>query len=138
MPTQLLVVDDDPAVTEFVRRTLATPNRIVTVAATLAAARAHLASGFTPDLLLIDRVMRDGSGLVLCGEFRRAYPEVPVILMTGYARASHDEQAAHMVLEKPFTPNALRFAVTRLLASRPVAILMDTPSRAEPPGSALG
>jgi DNA-binding response OmpR family regulator len=80
MPTTLrvLVLEDDPMLQRTWTRILKRRGHEVTVAATVAEARAMMA--VQPDVLLLDRNVPDGDGWSLKGE---AEPGVRVVLMTG-------------------------------------------------------
>ena len=87
---QLLLVEDNPAHAELIRRAFVSSDRPVslTVARSLQEARATLATA-QPDLAIIDLLLPDGRGLeLLPGDARAAcYPSV---MMTSYG----NEQAA--------------------------------------------
>ncbi len=80
---RILVVDDEEGAVETLGYILENEGFHVTPALNGAAAVAELARA-TFDVLLLDIVMPDADGLLLCHEIRTAYPRMPVILMTGY------------------------------------------------------
>lgn len=84
-----MVVDDEPALLELVRRTL-----VVAGMEVMTAARANdavqLASDFKPDLAVLDVMLPDGSGLDLCHHLRNADPDVGIIFLT--ARDAVDDR----------------------------------------------
>ena len=87
---QLLLVEDNPAHAELIRRAFLSYDRPValTVARTLQEARATLAT-VQPDLAIIDLLLPDGRGLeLLPGDESAAY--YPSVMMTSYG----NEQAA--------------------------------------------
>jgi PAS domain S-box-containing protein len=70
------------------------------------------------DLVLSDIVMPGGvDGLALAREIARRWPELPVVLMTGYTRDT--EQVDRPLLHKPFTIDSLMEAVRSALSSAP-------------------
>lgn len=117
MPTYILIVDDNPVTADLIRRHLTASGRTIVAARTLAEARAHLGSGPTPDLAIVDRMLPDGSGLVFCEDLRAAYPTLPLIVLTGRPPRPGHPVAADLVLTKPFSAADVRFAVARLLAT---------------------
>lgn len=80
--------------------------------AALAAARQR-----TPDALVTDVSMPQMSGLMLCEELCRHQPELPVLLMSGFAFQRESEELASPagLLQKPFTRAELLEAVRRML-----------------------
>lgn len=107
----VLVVEDEAALREVIRRSLAERGYRVLVAAGLSTARAILESSATVDLLLTDVVMPDGNGPELAAWVRTVRPTLPVLLMTGYAddqvlRYNLDPAATDLI-QKPFDPTYL-------------------------------
>jgi len=72
------------------------------------------------DLLLTDVRMPIMDGIALALAAARDYPDVTILLMTGYAdqreRAQGLDALIHDVISKPFSVTALRGAVTEALA----------------------
>lgn len=85
----ILVVDDEPLVADFVRRGLTAEGHTVTVADTGIGGQGHaLAGGF--DLLLLDVTLPDRLGFEVCEQLRGAGVSTPIIMLT--ARDSVDER----------------------------------------------
>jgi len=78
------------------------------------------------DLLITDLRIPGLNGLALIENGRRLYPNLPVILMTGFASPNVEKQVAAMginaYLAKPFTVESLANCINQLLA-------MKTPAR---------
>src|SRR5258708_17222612 len=74
----------------------------------------------TIDVLLSDVVMRDSaSGIELAREMKTKYPELPVILVTGYSDAlSAASSEGHTILFKPYDRVQLEQALYEKLDSR--------------------
>lgn len=130
-PTQrstILLVEDEQAITEPLAEALEREGFLPTVAETAADAM-ESAAGSTPDLVLLDIGLPDGSGLDVCRELRRE-SEVPIIMLT--ARGSEADRVAGLELGaddyivKPFS--------AREVMARVRAVLR----RATPAGSSNG
>ena len=68
-----------------------------------AAALARLQSGEKVDLIVTDIVMPGGmNGIELAAEIRRRYPEIPVLLTSGYSEAARAAEMRYAILRKPF------------------------------------
>jgi cyclic di-GMP phosphodiesterase len=81
---RVLVVDDDPGVSSLLTRLLTTEGYSVCVAGDAASALESVAS-HDPDVILLDVVLPDGDGFVLCQTLKRdaLTRMTPVILVTG-------------------------------------------------------
>jgi DNA-binding response OmpR family regulator len=104
--SRILVAEDDEAVREFVTRALTVQGHEVT--AVDDGGRALEALDARPyDLLLTDIVMPGIDGIALALKAAKAYPEMPVLLMTGYAaerqRAHNLDALICRVISKPFS-----------------------------------
>lgn len=81
----MLFVEDDPLVREAVAGGLRQAGFTVRVAANGDAALALLDGGLVVDIVFSDIVMPGGiSGIDLARAVRRRWPELPVVLATGY------------------------------------------------------
>jgi len=67
------------------------------------------------DLLISDYAMPNLSGTEFLKEARKLCPNVPALIITGYAQAEHisDRPEGIEILLKPFTPHALEAAIGR-------------------------
>ena len=81
MKTTIWLVEDDEFIRDGVSRLLEQEGYAVTGCACVQEARGRLGSG-TPDLLVLDMVLPDGSGLELCREIRRRGGTVPILFLT--------------------------------------------------------
>lgn len=114
---RVLIVDDEPAVREMLAVALEMAGFEVTEADNTATALNQVASSI-PDLMLIDWMMPQVSGLELCRRLRRNpdTASIPLILLT--ARGEEDAkikglEVADDYITKPFSPREL---VARLKA----------------------
>ena len=80
---RILVVDDDKAVRTVLQVTLKKQNMDVT-SVTCPSEALDALHNAPFDLVLTDAQMPGGTGLDLLERIRTSWPEVPVILMTGY------------------------------------------------------
>lgn len=120
--TRILVVEDEPGVRDFVKRGLLSVGYDVTAVEDAEQALEKLAKGGF-HLMLTDIVMPGMDGIALSLKVAKDYPELKILLMTGYAnerqRTHNLETLIHTVLPKPFSLKALISAVEEaLLAGR--------------------
>jgi two-component system, OmpR family, response regulator MprA len=114
---KVLVVDDERAVRESLRRALELEGYDVELAEDGDVALARLASDGQPDAVILDVLMPTVDGLEVCRRLRRAGNTVPVLMLT--ARAEVDSRVAGLdagaddYLPKPF---ALEELLARLRA----------------------
>ena len=115
---RILVAEDDMAVRSFVCRALAHHgHEAVGVDDGLQALQALLDNPY--DALLSDIVMPGMDGIALALKVARDYPDLPVLLMTGYSaerqRAHNLEDLVFAVIPKPFTLAQICDAVDAML-----------------------
>ncbi|WAC22816.1 ATP-binding protein [Blastomonas sp. SL216] len=72
-----------------------------------------------PDLLLSDITMPRLDGKALAAEVHQAWPEIPIVLMTGYAGGALESCPHNVLITKPFAPDDLVALVRRTLAAAP-------------------
>lgn len=126
----VLVVDDDPPLREFCRRTLEAVGYIVLTApnGAQAIATARAWDGAI-DVLLTDMVMPGIHGPELARAIRAERPDVSVVLTSGYASELVDNPAQltefGAFLPKPFNVPALQQAVARAAQKRATAGASD-------------
>ena len=118
-PPRILVVDDETAVRSFVARALAhTGYEVQEQEDGTGALEALARERF--DLLITDIVMPGMDGIELALKVTKDYPDMAVMLMTGYAdakqRAYGLESLIHKVITKPFTLKQICEAVDEALA----------------------
>jgi DNA-binding NtrC family response regulator len=80
----VLVVEDEPVVRQVMVRLLQTAGHLVVEAQGVAAAR-RASAGRALKVAVIDKNLPDGSGIDLAAELVRADPELPAIILSGYA-----------------------------------------------------
>jgi len=113
----VLLVDDHPEVRSTTAALLADMGHKVTEATNGAEALKALGNGAcTCDLLITDYAMPHLSGTDFLREARQLCPDVPSLIITGYAESEtiSDCPDGVEILLKPFTPSALEEAIGRI------------------------
>jgi CheY-like chemotaxis protein len=118
---RLLVVDDNPAIRDLLRRTLTSAGHVVDEASSGEAALRRYQER-PCDIVISDIVMPDVEGLGLILALRRRDQRVKIIAMSGGGTAGSEDylESAHAfganrTLAKPFTRSAILTMVTELL-----------------------
>jgi two-component system cell cycle sensor histidine kinase/response regulator CckA len=111
----ILVVEDEPAVREFVTHVLAAQGYRVLSAGTPEKALAVASRERPIDLMLSDVVMPGMTGFELAARLAQQHPGLRVLFMSGYYEAQAEQGASRPVLLKPFSPDVLAQTVRRCL-----------------------
>ena len=115
----VLVVDDEPLLRDFLEETLRRAGHEVTAASGGTEGLSRV-SERTPDLVLLDIRMKGSDGLELLPEFRTRAPHAPVIMMTGHGTVESAVQAMRLgafdYLTKPFSADTIELTVERALS----------------------
>jgi two-component system response regulator MprA len=115
---RLLVVDDDRALRDVLRRTLALAGYDVRLAESGAVALAEVAS-VVPDAVVLDVGLPDIDGLEVCRLLRREGNRVPVLMLTARDAVSDRidglDAGADDYLVKPFDIDELKARIRALL-----------------------
>lgn len=116
----VLVVDDEPIVCHSVRRILAKRSCAVEEAFDVDAVMQKMRLNEF-DMVILDLKMPKRSGLEVLESIRRQYPEVPVVMISGYASIEDAVAATRLgasdFLPKPFTPSELLKVTEEVLAT---------------------
>jgi CheY-like chemotaxis protein len=120
---RVLIVDDEDSIRSLVARAIAMDGHETVTAADGAEALEILGNEQGVfDLLLTDIQMPVMDGIALALTAARDFPELTILLMTGFAdqreRASGLNAIAHDVITKPFSAAGIRTAVADALAAR--------------------
>ncbi|HKO94728.1 MAG TPA: response regulator transcription factor [Polyangiaceae bacterium] len=114
---RVLVVDDDEPTRRLLVRNLQLASHGVKAVESCADARDALASDRF-DVVVLDVMLPDGSGIELCSQLREAKVEVPILLLTAKgevrSRVLGLEAGADDYLGKPFAISELRARVMAL------------------------
>jgi DNA-binding response OmpR family regulator len=118
MGQRVLVVDDDPTVSDVVRRYLERAGLAVTLAADgPAALRAFEAE--RPDLVVLDLMLPGIDGLEVCRRLRARAEDVPIVMLTALGeegdRVLGLQLGADDYVTKPFSPRELVLRVQSVL-----------------------
>ena len=119
MPFRVLVLDDDPHALEGIAELLRTTGYDVTAASNYQDAK-ELMGTTIYDLLITDVRLRSFNGLHLVMQCRREYPEMGLIIMTGYDEPLMELEAGRYGAEfirKPIKPAEFLEHVARSLAN---------------------
>jgi DNA-binding response OmpR family regulator len=115
---RVLVVDDDPTVSDVVRGYLVRAGIGVELAADGVTALA-VAGRTRPDLVVLDLMLPGLSGLEVCARLREQRPDLPIVMLTALGEESDRilglEQGADDYLVKPFSPRELVLRVQSVL-----------------------
>ncbi|WJN58862.1 response regulator [Pseudomonas sp. SO81] len=112
---RVLLVDDDRMVRLTAAMLLEDLGYHVSEAASAQAALNLVDLGFIPELLITDFTMPQKNGLQLAKELRQRFANLPVLIITGYAKVVQVELEGFELLEKPFLPGALEARISALL-----------------------
>jgi len=132
---RVLVVDDERTVCNGVEKTLSRRGHSVEQACSVADAVGLLEQRPAFDMILADLMMPQAGGLDMVRIARQRWPDVPVLIMTGYASIGSAIEATRAgavgYLPKPFTPDELESAIERVnivMKPRPAAKHLPTPA----------
>ena len=106
----ILIVDDDPEIRSLLARYLDGQGFRTQMAANRRECESRIAAG-SPDLVVLDVMLPDGSGLEICRQLHERQPHLPVIMLTALKedvdRIVGLELGADDYLGKPFNPREL-------------------------------
>ncbi len=117
---KILVVDDEPSITDGLRLLLGAEGYNVEVASSFGTARSML-ERLTPDLVITDLQLPDDrqGGLSLLRLVKERSPDTEVIVITGHATVSEAVEAtksgAFYFVEKPFEPEQILLLVDKAI-----------------------
>ncbi|OLU13656.1 hybrid sensor histidine kinase/response regulator [Pseudomonas sp. PA1(2017)] len=114
-PTHILLVDDETLVRDTTSLQLHDLGYEVTEVESAAAALKLIDEGLRPDALVTDHIMENKTGAQLAQELRQRIPELPVLIITGYANLTPTQISSFDVLAKPFRRRDLADRLAQLL-----------------------
>ena len=115
---KILVIDDEPVVLNSCRKVLEEDGfDVYLVPSADEALKAMKKEGF--DLLLVDVKMPKHDGIYLMQKVKEKWPDVPIIVMSGYSTPDTITDGAKMGAEafiaKPFTPDELLESIRQVI-----------------------
>ncbi len=123
--TRILLIDDDESMRDSCRQALAREAGRIEVAED-GKTGLEILEKEAFDLVIVDLKMPGLSGMEVLNRIKQEYPEVVVIVITGYATVESAvdamRQGAYDFLPKPFTPESLRVIVKRALNKRELVL----------------
>lgn len=118
---KILLIEDDISFCKLLERFLIKKAYEVTIAFSAEEARLAIKKE-SFDLILTDLRLPDSDGIGLMKEFKDAYPDIPVILMTGYSDVNTAVKAikngAADYISKPFNPDEVLLVITNALQTQ--------------------
>jgi len=121
--TRILIVDDERSVCQGLEKVLNRKGYRTNTALSASKALEILHANDDFDLIITDLMMPEVSGMELLKIARDTWPDIPVLIITGYASIASAVDATRLgatnYLAKPFTPEELQEAVTLSLSPKP-------------------
>ncbi|MFA5491198.1 MAG: response regulator [Candidimonas sp.] len=115
---KILVVDDDPALRQLLADYLNRHNYDTLLASDASDLEARI-ERYSPDLIVLDRMMPDGDGALACSRLRANGEDIPIILLTAkdetLDRIYGLQSGADDYLGKPFDPRELLARIETVL-----------------------
>jgi len=105
----LLLVDDDPRLTEFLRETLAPHFSLIAVAGRIEQAKSLIDGPFLFNAIVCDHLLHDGTGVQFYSWLRKVKLNyIPFLLVTGQDElVSCQPDPSFAFMTKPFSPQDL-------------------------------
>jgi two-component system response regulator HydG len=115
---KILLIEDDVPFCKMLEKFLIKNSHSLTISYTATEARNAIKKE-SFDLILTDLRLPDADGIELMAEFKIEFPEVPVILMTGYSDVNTAVKAikngAADYISKPFNPDEVLLVISNAL-----------------------
>ncbi len=128
---RVLVVDDDPLVVASTAAMLEDLGHIVIEALSGARALDLLQLGANVDVVVTDHAMPGMTGAELAWQIRQVWPDLPIILATGYAELPNAEDPRLPRLSKPFLQDELAAQIAKAVrGGRSNVVSLDAARRA--------
>ncbi|KDN55126.1 sigma-54-dependent transcriptional regulator [Flavobacterium seoulense] len=123
--SKILIIEDDISFCKLLEKFLTKNNYAVSIAFSAAEARLAIQNEVF-DLILTDLRLPDADGIELLAEFKTNYPQIPVVLMTGYSEVSTAVKAikngAADYISKPFNPDEVLVVIANALTTETTAV----------------
>jgi signal transduction histidine kinase/ActR/RegA family two-component response regulator len=118
---RVLVIDDDPIVLAGTAAMLEDLGHTATEVESAEQGLKILQSDASIDLVITDHAMPGMTGTELAKRIRRKWPELPVIIATGYAELPGELDSSVPRLSKPYRQQDLAAVVAQLIGEQPAA-----------------
>ena len=118
---RVLVIDDDPIVLAGTAAMLEDLGHTATEVGSAEQGLKILQSDASIDLVITDHAMPGMTGTELAKRIRRKWPELPVIIATGYAELPGELDPSVPRLSKPYRQQDLAAVVAQLVGEQPAA-----------------
>jgi len=121
---RILIVDDDPAIVEILQDVLMRDGRFEVKTTTTGYEAGILTQSFNPDLILLDYLLPDINGNVVCRTVREnpAFADIRIIFLSGVVNPDEVEQllkaGANDFIKKPFNVEKLIDRIAELLYAK--------------------
>ena len=117
-PCTVLLVEDDALISMATADILKDLGHRVIEAASASKALQILRAGSSVDIVVTDQAMPGMTGTQLATAIRAAWPDLPVVLATGYAELAGDGGPELPRLDKPYGQDSLAAAIARLVPAK--------------------
>jgi two-component system, OmpR family, response regulator len=118
---KVLIAEDEDASREVMTQVLARAGHEAKAARNAGEAIAA-ARDFSPDVLVVDWLLPDATGLEVASQVKAAHPSVAVIFISGFSTEELKAESCHLhpaaILPKPFSTQHIREAVESAVAGR--------------------
>ena len=131
---RILVVDDDPLISAATVAMLEDLGHLASEAPSGTRALEALREGLAVDLVITDQAMPGMTGAELSRQIQQGWPELPIILATGYADLPQGDDPGLPRLSKPYQQDELAAMIAQVLGTVELppdnVISLDTVRRA--------
>ena len=119
----VLVVDDEAILCQSVEKILKRKGHKIDAVTSVADALSNLDAGKKYDLIIADLMMPQAGGLELLSAVQASWPELPVLIITGFSSIASAVEATKLgaagYLPKPFTPDEMKKAIEDVFFRNP-------------------
>ncbi|MEM8684190.1 MAG: ATP-binding protein [Pseudomonadota bacterium] len=122
---RVLIVDDEPYLGDLYARYLASEGVEVEVVNSARSALERLRNGGEFDVVLTDHSMPEMTGAEFAAVLEREFPDLTVLLITGFPQAVPNLSAVDKVLSKPIALEALHREILFAVSASPAVPLSD-------------
>jgi len=117
----ILIVDDEPLVRRSLSELLTLSGYVVSAASNGREAL-DLLKSYTTDIIITDMKMPEMDGMHLLKQIKTDYPDIPVILITGYGSIENAvdaiKEGAYDYITKPIVDSEIKIVIERLVKQR--------------------